>query len=324
MRKRERERRNNPLYKHKPPANRNKRYRGTEIILDRFSLSQLKDRKKKNNALIKYHWNLYRELAIQRDEIKEQINEILYETTERNFQINRWQRAVKYKYCLHPFSCVGSIKVSGRFNYGEDIGSNFNSFHALYIASNKDTALQETLGQKTPTKGSKLTARELALTNPQSETIVSVNGKLDAVFDLNNSRSLTKFVNLIKRFKLSAELKAEAKALGGNPLIIRYPKPLFDSIMDNNWKQDNIFFDTPSNGQIFGHILYEAGINGILYNSKLTKKKCLAIFPATFENSDCYIKIDDDLPDKKIPSYINSVNYKLTTLTAKEVSCILG
>ncbi len=275
--------------------------------------------------MIKYHWDYYSELAIQRDKIKDQLNEVLLEKVLRNYQVTNWQRAVKYKYSLHPLSCVGSLKMSGRFNYGEDIGSNFGPFPALYLASDKDTALQETLGQELQASDAPLSAQELALSNPQSETIVSLSGELETVFELKNSKNIAKFVNLTKSFKVSPALKSDAKKLGlANPSVAVTAKPLFDSMMEKDWRSQYMLFDSPFNGQIFGHILYEAGINGVLYNSKSTKKDCLAVFPLTFENSNCYLKIDDDLPLEKVPKRIDSSNYKLTTLTAKEVFEIRG
>ncbi len=76
----------------------------------------------------------------------------------------------------------------------------------MYIAKNKDTTLQEHLGQEATMPSSKLNARELALTNPTSEVIVSVSGNLDKVFDLRDDNNLTPFLKLIRNFSLSLHL----------------------------------------------------------------------------------------------------------------------
>ena len=100
----------------------------------------------------------------------------LRENCLASFEFKNWQRAVKYKYGLHPFSTAGSLcDPGGRFNDG-DLNPNVRQFPALYVATNKDTALQEVFGQSDT--GSDLTSLERALTHPQSETIVSVSAAM--------------------------------------------------------------------------------------------------------------------------------------------------
>lgn len=97
----------------------------------------------------------------------------------------------------------------GRFNMGEIealsppeltpthlLGfSSFPMFSALYFAKDKDTALQETLGQRPVSKNSALTPQEIALTHPQSQTIVSVSGIVEIVIDICRATSLELFRN---------------------------------------------------------------------------------------------------------------------------------
>ena len=313
-----RKKRNNPFFQ----SSLSKSHGGKkkQILLDKFTLSELKAQKKRNDDLIKYHWDYYSELAIQREQIKDQIDDAIISKCDRNYTFSSWQRAVEYKYSFHPLSCVGSLRRSGRFNYGEDIGANFSTFPALYIASDKDTALQETLGQEKQSKEIGLSAKELALANPKSETIVSVSGELETIFDLTSSKNLTKFVNLTKSFKLSKKLKDEARKLKlDTPNVVDRPRLLFDTMMEKDWRGQLMLFDAPFNAQIFGHILLNAGVNGVLYKSKLTKKECVAIFPTTFANSNCYVELDHEAPLKEIPARVDSLNWKITTLTAKEV-----
>ena len=41
-------------------------------------------------------------------------------------------------------------------------------------------------------------------------------------------------------------------------------------------------FDVPSTCQIYGRFVMNAGIEGILYNSAITQRACLAIFSSKF------------------------------------------
>lgn len=294
------------------------------FFLEEVSFNELKERKQRTEDLINYHWAYYSELAVQREAIKDEIYSVLRDKCLNSYQFKSWQRAVKYKYSLHPLSCVGSMTYIGqRFNYGKDINSNLTAFPALYLASDKDTALQETLGQTSVEESSTLSARELALGNPQSETIVSVSGELETVFDLRNSKNITKFVNLVKNFTISRSLKKEAKRLGKiSTDVVTKPKQLWDTILVDEWQQHGNFYDVPSNSQIFGHILNEAGISGVLFNSRLTGKECLSIFTDNFPNTNSWVGLDDEAPLVEIPAKLDSSNSILARMTNKEVLAI--
>ena len=252
-----------------------------KYVLEEGSLESLEAEKKRTKALLEYYWKFYSELAYQRNEKQEEILSVLRENCVTGFAFKNWQRAVKYKYCLHPFSTVGSLSdPGGRFNIG-DLNSNIRQFPGLYVAADKDTALQETLGQSNI--GSELTAQERALTNPQSETIVSVRGKIDRVFDLRNSKALKGFVQIIKKFTLPESLLELADILGEDrPKMIQNKNQLLKSLLDPDWRVWPARYDIPSNPQVFGHLLYLAQIEGVIYPSKFTGKECVAIFPHIF------------------------------------------
>jgi len=270
-------------------------------------------------ALLKYQWNYYAELAGQRNTIQEEIKQALIQVCAP-YEFQKWQRAVKYKYVLHPLSSVGSLTyIGGRFNTGTDVNAEVPSFPALYIAQDKDTALQEHLGQE-PDKHSDLTPREIALTSAVSEAIVSVSGKLDKVFDLTKSSNLALFVDLIKNFKLSNELKETANKLNmKNPGIVRTPDDLIKTLLNPDWRQLPSNYDVPANSQIFGHLIYSSGIEGILYPSKFTEKSCLAVYPRNFPNTESYIKLDDELPHPKVPSRIDGLTWRVSEMELREL-----
>jgi hypothetical protein len=172
-------------------SSRPSKAKGVTYLLESGSIKDIRRAKEVTNELLKYHWTYYSELARQRNEIQNKIQQAVIQTCIP-YELNHWQRAVKYKYGLHPFSTVGSLSfIGGRFNTGKGVNTEVPHFSGLYVAENKDTALQEHLGQE---KHNQLTPREVALTNPASETIVSISGKIDKVFDLTDAKNLLPLV----------------------------------------------------------------------------------------------------------------------------------
>ena len=310
-----------PKKKRKPVKIRKKaKTRSVPFLLEQGRLSDLLEAKRKVQQILDYHWRFYSELAQQRKAIESEISEVLIQTSTSDFSFQGQQRAVKYKYGLHPFCILGSLTdPGGRFNIGDINPQNIPIFPALYLAHDKDTALQETLGQ-VEVPGSGLTPQELALTSADSITLVSVSGHLDKVFDVRSAKKLKKFVNLIKDFKLSEQLLDMAKRLDQiMPILINQPKILHMELHSPTWKVWPKNYDVPSGSQIFGQIVYFAGIEGILYKSKLTGKDCLAIYPDNFGKSDSFIELDDDPPSNKVSTRIDSSNWKISRLPFNEL-----
>lgn len=209
----------------------------------------------------------------------------------------------------------------GRFNNGEDINAEISSFNALYLAIDKDTALQEHLSQSA--KSNLLNAREVALTAPGSETIVSISGKLDSYIDLSDETSLNNIVEIIKSFTISKRLTDLAKELGNEtPTVIKSAKALYESLLASNWKVSPAQYDVPANSQIFGSLVREAGIQGILYPSKFTSKNCLVIFPENLQNTVAYIRLDGELPLTNILRELNQHTWKMSELSYDEINLV--
>jgi hypothetical protein len=290
-------------------------------LLELGSLKGLRAAKEATQQLIDYHWTLYSELAFQRSQIEEDLKAALNEAAIGEYPFAKWQRAVQYRFSLHPFCVNGSLSdPGGRFNVGDIDHARYPQFPALYIAADKDTALQETLGQVAPVKGSKLTAQEIALANPQSQTIVSVSGTLETVIDLREPQRLKKFVNLMKEFTLSTDLKWKAKQLEiDSPDVVKTASKLVETLLVPNWRSNSMSFDVPANPQLFGHLVFLAGIEGILYPSKLTNKECLAIFPRNFQDTSSFVELDDAAPDSRVPKRLDSENWKLSEKAFEEI-----
>ena len=260
-----------PFFKrrgYQPPRQK----KSIEYILEHGTLAEMRLAKEQKNALLRYHWAYYSELSQQRNAIQTELTKSLLIASRSNFPFKGWQRAVKLKYSIHPLSVVGSLNRSGRFNTGIDVSGEVPTFPALYLAEDKDTALQKTLGQSDPKQG--LNPLQLALTSTQSMSFVSVSGELETVFDLTKSKNLGAFLKLLKGFEVSESLKRMAKEVGEPvPDTIKTVQMLQGSLLDPDWRAAPQRFNVPANSQIFGHLLYLAGIEAVLYPSKLNGKK---------------------------------------------------
>jgi len=291
------------------------------IILEKISVENIRSIKENISEHLEYWWRHYSELARQRNEIQDDIKKTLIQSSKRNFTFQNMKRVVKYKYSLHPLSTLGSLTyIGGRFNTGRNVNSEIPFFPGLYLAKDKNTALQEHLGQVFKNQKARLSPREIALTNPCSETIVSISGQIDMVFDLTKVQNLTDFVNLTKDFSLSPELILLGEKLNiKESKIIKTAPSLLSSLLNPHWRILPNNFDVPSSSQIFGHLVYSAGIEGILYPSKFTNGLCLVIFPHNFSNSDSCLIMDDETPHKKVPKKIDKNNWRICDLTFDEI-----
>jgi hypothetical protein len=261
------------------------------------------------DRLRKFHWEFYSQLEYQRSKIYDLLKTSLRERA-RPFEFEKWQRAVKYKYALDPLGTKGSrVDPGGRFNIGEIDTTKYPVFSALYIASDRVTAFAELLG-RSGDSGS-LTPEEVALTKPDSIAAVSVSGHLDAMLDITDESNLSAFVALIKGFRLSAHVIAEANSLSFPLRLIKTVPELSQALLDANWRNWPMLYDTPTTCQVFGRIAFDAQIEGILYRSVLTEKPCLAIYHENFQNSSSYIELDDPAPAEVILRKLDSSNCTL-------------
>lgn len=245
-----------------------------EEPLDSGLVADIPKSKALYEQLCQFHWEYYSELAYLRNKIYGSLKSSLRERAGP-FEFSRWQRAVKYKYALDPLGTNGSIvNPGGRFNIGAIDGTRYPVFTALYVASDKSTALAELLGRSV-TAGNALTPEEVALTKPDSITAVSVSGHLDAVLDVRDGRNLTEFVSLIKGFRLSSALSSRARRVGFPLNLITTVQELAFVLHQPDWRNWPTLYDVPAACQTFGRIVFDAQIEGILYKSVLTEKPCL-------------------------------------------------
>ncbi len=281
---------------HKPQPPHHPPLKKVTYNLDRFTLEDIKQGKERQKVFSRTYWDRDSEYAYQRSLIKDEIKVALVAAAIKPFTFTKFQRAVKYKWSLDPLSSEGSLRDGGgRFNIGDIDQARFPTFPALYLAQDKDTAMQE-MFQCEPTGKENLTSHELALTNSNSITIVSVYGSLETIIDLYEPERLQGFIDLIKDFDTSAALKTELKKLGDRSNQVKTIEELLSAIYEPHWRSMAMHLDLPGACQVFGQLVEDAGIEGIRYKSKFTGKSCLAIFPQNFVEPDSFVEIMDQCP----------------------------
>jgi hypothetical protein len=57
---------------------------------------------------------------------------------------------------------------------------------------------------------------------------------------------------------------------------------LGDALEKRDWRNWPMIYDVPATCQVFGSLVMNAGIEGIRYDSSITGRECIAIFPQNF------------------------------------------
>jgi hypothetical protein len=290
-------------------------------LLEEGTVESLTKAKQLSQDNLKYQWDFYSELAFQRSIIQDKLLSAIAQSCLTDFKFNSWQRVISWKYSNHPLCTLGSIKqYGGRFNIGEDISqaNTLKTFQAFYLAEDQGTAQIEAFGSQVSNE--KLTVEDVALTNKSSYSCISISGSLDKVIDLTKKSSLTKFVRLISSFTIPQSIYNSAKRLGiPKPTLINTSTLLLQSFLSPSWRKEPAQFDIPANSQIFGQLAHQAGIDGILFRSTKTSKKCLAVFPSNFGGGCSWLALDDEPPEIWIPKVINLNNFDLCEKSALQV-----
>lgn len=283
------------------------------IVLDRFSALDVRRAAEYRDKYLKFYWDYYSVLAHQRAKIRDKIQKALSESTNSPYAIDRWQRAIRWKYSNHPLCTRGSVvEPGGRFNIPDIDSNKFPIFPALYVAEDKETAILEMFLQDAEFEGKAFSKLDFALAKETSFSCIQISAKLEAVLDLTNPDCLAGFVELMKDFEIPPSLSRIAKELQlGHPVgVVRSVDDLVKTLLDPNWRFNSMQQDIPANSQIFGQIVLSAGIEGIVYPSKMNGKKCLAVFIQNFEKSSSYVEVVDAPPSADTPVRIDATTWR--------------
>lgn len=264
----------------------NKPHETKKYLLDQTSPDEIQKLKQYGERYLKFHWDYYCELAYQRSSVEVEIRHALLDAVVGPFKFKKWQRVLRWKYSNEPLCVAGSLTdPGGRFNIGDISKDHFKPFPALYVAKDKETALQEALCQSISKENEKR-ALESALANPTSTTNCSMSGKLYRLLDLNKPKKLQEFIDVIKDFRIPEDLRRRARIFKETLELATTVQNLMEGVLINNWRVWPMQFDVPAPSQILGQLVVGIGVEGILYPSKFTTKDCLAIFPQNLMNPE--------------------------------------
>jgi len=276
-------------------------YGSSEILLEQFSIVDLKEWSRKSKDFSHFHYEFYYQLEAQRATRHKDLVSAVRRNFRTNFEFNNWSRVVDFMYVLEPLSSLGSLLwLGGRFNFGKRLDpSRFPPFPAFYIGSDLETALREKFGVPVTTGSTGLSREELANFQKDSFSSVSLSGRLQSIFDLTDKRNLKEFVEIIQDFKIPRELRTLARKLGIKSVsVIKTQKKLLDSLLMSDWRRIPAVFDIPANSQIFGKLLLDAGIEGVLFPSSKGLGICVAIFPQNLDGSSSFVELDGPCPEE--------------------------
>lgn len=284
-----------------PQQNQNLLY-----VLDAFSHRDVKRWNQQYQAISAYCWDHYSYFAHQRSLISDALKTSLIGNCIP-YKLFNWRRAIDFKFSHEPLSARGSVlnETGGRFNIGDTDQIKFPRFAGLYLAEDTETSLREKYGLNPEENVSGLTAKELNMAGNVS--IPNIRGELTNVLDLYNPDSLNEFFTHIRTIHLPSSFIRRAKRLGISSMLpVRNAKELLSTLLREDWRVMPMQFDIPANPQILGQLVHAAGIEAILYPSVKTQKKCLAIYPENFHQSNAYIEIESDVPVGVIHNRIDS------------------
>jgi len=268
------------------------------FVLDRFTVGDIRKWISLQDEILRMHWDFYSHLAYKRSKVLDRLKAVLLEAAERDYRFERYQRVVMYGHSLEPLAVGGSlIDPGGRFNIGDINPRDFPFFPALYLAEDRETAMQEALcvskGEEDPKSD-----LDFALAKRESIVVVSVSGRLESVINLNNPDRLSPFVDLIRGFDMPKEVLRTSMKYKIPLEVVRTVDKLVQNLLNPNWRAWPMQFDVPATSQIFGHLVVEAGIEGIIYPSIHNRKSCLAVYPQNFRDTESYAELDDRPPHR--------------------------
>lgn len=258
----------------------------------------------------KLSYDEYHDLEFQRLTQADHLKKSLIGKCKNEFKIESWVRCVSYQFSHQPLSSRGSIySIGGRFNIGCDIKEEqFTHFNALYIAEDTETSLLEKFG--VTLDGNLEDALTACFAKKENFASIHVKGLLHNVLDLDDSKTLDGFAELISKINFSSEIVARRKSAGSKSVgTIKTSSDLKKSLYELDWRFTPQILDLPSNSQIFGQIAFRAGVEAVLYSSVKTGKKCLAVFLKNLSDKS-YIEVSGICPANVEIKRVDATNYK--------------
>ena len=277
--------------------------------------NQLVELEKLTSDQIELWGEFQRYLASEREKRLPELLDALTENRQSEIVIENGSRIVETMYATNPLCSVGSVirPPGGRFNFGP-ISSFYKTFHALYLASDYQTAFSEKFPPPDNMDSSELQPEQYALAQATSFVHSRVKISLSNVLDLRNANALKGFSEIVCRRETPKKFKEWGEQVGFPDLgTIQNENALFENILAKNYEQWCFLLDQPSNSQWLGHYAKKAGMEGIIYPSvRNTEGFNVAIFPENIEESEVSLRDASALVEEKYMS-LHSKNYSLFT-----------
>ena len=268
------------------------------FVLDQFTDLDLARWEKGSKALAEFNNRFFSCLESQRRTHYEDLCAVLSNSSNLTIKVADWYRIIDYQFGDDPLSARGHrFHYGGRFNFGVRLNPSFESFPAVYLASNQETAMKEKFGLSSR-HSSGLSVHDFALMPNGSTVTLLVRGVIRNVFDLRAQEALKSFVKIISNFKLTEDIKRTARELKIKlkPLV-RTPKQLMDTLLCEDWRKSPTGFDLPANSQVFGKFLRDSGFEGVIYRSARGSGDCLCIFVENLERSASFLELAGPRPE---------------------------
>jgi RES domain len=285
--------------------------------LDQFNIGDLRTWQRASHAIEEYHLRVFYELEAQRQLYRSEIFNALKEAKHPSlFALERWVRFLDHAYSNQPLSAVGSVRsIGGRFNVGEDLSRILAPFHALYLAEDPDTACREYLGLAMNESRGRLTPRDLALTPKKSFSCVRVSGVVANLLDITDPKRLKPFCDAIAKFVINSDSQELIRSTTLSPMtVIQTPQVLMETLLSLRWRELGMQLGIPSNSQVFGRIVFEAGYDGIVFKSARGAGRCLCIFLENLTHSETVLKLPDPAPSLDTVTELSATTWaKLVT-----------
>ncbi len=286
------------------------------LELDRFTDANLDAWKRASQDLDEYTSVLFYHLEPERQRLRTELLASL-DRPHLTLSEKNWGRMVKYQYSNAPLSSAGSLKdIGGRFNVGTELDDGtIKGWPALYLAEDFETAYREKFRLKRDQLFNGLNPDELALQPGSSHSFVQVNIKLNKIFDLTSSASLSALEKILQKFKVPTRAKELHKKLRfpqNQPILFKSAAHLFHHVCMFNWRALPIQFGFPATSQILAELIFAAGYEAILYKSSKSGARCLAVFSENLLDGS-FVELADTSP----PAVIYP---RLTSDTAEALS----
>ncbi len=288
-----------------------------EYLLDKFDQIDIRSWKRFSDRDEEYHVRLFHHLEALRSIHKNELHDALHPAKATAKKAGSWYRIVDFRYSNEFLSSKGSMRKRGRFNIGEDLDPRqYPPFPALYIAESYTTAYSERFGGSPGASTTGLKGHELTLRDPPSFTNVKLSFELSNIFDLSKASNLHEFSKVVSKFGMPDDLKKLGKSIGTPlPYLIRQAGQLRKILLAQDWSLYPVQYGIPSNPQVFGRTLRDAGFEGVIYPSTKGTAKCIAVFVENLSGSESCIELRDPAPASVAHTRLNSENWQELSLT---------